>query len=265
MNQPRPVVRRQFVKYLNRWLRVLPFCLPLPGVALAAGTNPVEFEPLQTVILEGTIDQVDWTAPQLQFDMGSFDGHGNAPRWHIVGPPVEQLLRAGWTRTSIKVGDLASVVIHPERSGLRAGSLVRIIERDGSTLETSAKGSTRIMPPDVFRQPKGSADDPMAAYYGNTVMFSGRNYEGRVWFNADNTLLMSSRDLQKDGSYKMRTIQGRYWVQKLQDKFIQCMIFDGAAAPLCHSPVGFERLGDKWEIRMPNGDPESRELIAGHQ
>lgn len=234
------------------------------GVCGAEGAP--QFEGTATVILEGPIRSVDWSGPQLRFVMGSYDGHGGQPEWSVVGPSPSMLKQLGWSAADLTPGTVLDVVVHPDHQGGRAGQLVRVILKDASTLEISAHGTTHIIPPDALTPSwKGTVNDPLAGYYGNTVVFQGNGYEGRAWFNADNTLQMFSRDRQPDGTWATRAVEGIYWLQKLQDKYIKCFFFPSAPiGPFCHSPVNFERPGDRWEIRMPNGDPEMREIIAGH-
>jgi len=234
---------------------------------VAPATRATErYDSRRTVILEGPILSVDWSGRQLRFVMGSFDGHGGAPQWTVRGPAPEELLKMGWSKTSLKVGDQLDVMVHPALDDSRDGELLRIILGDASTLETSVHGTSHIVPREAFIKAwKTPADDPLQGYYGNTVVFQGKGYEGHAWFDADNTVTMFNRDRQPDGTWKMQVVSGVYWLQRLQDKYIKCFFFERAPlAPFCHSPVNFEKPGDKWEIRMPNGDVETREIIAGH-
>lgn len=236
------------------------------GTGVCLGAEAPQFEASATVILEGPIRTVDWSGPSLQFTMGSYDGHGGQPEWTVMGPPPSELKRLGWTSADLQPGAVLDVVVRPDHLGSRVGQLVRIILRDSSTLEITAHGTTHLIPPEAFAPAwKGTANDPLAGYYGNTVVFQGKGYEGRAWFNADNTVQMFSRDRQPDGNWATRSVEGIYWLQKLQDKYIKCFFFPASPiGPFCHSPVNFERPGDHWEIRMPNGDPETREIIVGH-
>lgn len=225
------------------------------------------YDSQRTVILEGPIRSIDWSGRQLKFLMGSFDGHGGAPEWTVLGPAPDELLKLGWSKASLKLGDKLDVMIHPALDDSRNGQLLRVIMGDASTLETSVHGTSHIVPREAFAKPwKTLADDPLQGYYGNTVVFKGKGYEGHAWFNADNTVTMFNRDQQPNGSWTMRVVSGVYWLQRLQDKYIKCFFFERASLPpFCHSPVNFEKPGDKWEITMPNGDSETREIVAGHQ
>jgi hypothetical protein len=233
----------------------------------SGGAAAADYDGNRTVILEGPVRVIDWSGPRLSFSMGSYDGYGGAPVWSVVGPAPDELLKLGWSKASIKTGDVLDVMAHPATDDSRGAQLVRVIFRDGSTLETSARGTTHIIPREAFTPAwKKPADDPLLGYYGNTVVFKAKNYEGHAWFNADNTVTMFNRDQQADGSWTMRVVQGQYWLQRLQDKYIKCFFFARSPiAPFCHSPVNFEKPGSKWEIKMPNGDSETREIVVGHQ
>ncbi|MGC3980394.1 MAG: DUF6152 family protein [Steroidobacteraceae bacterium] len=244
---------------------ILSGCLGL--VALWSCTSIVAADDAsRTVILEGPVRNIDWSGKQLRFTMGSYDGHGGAPEWIVLGPAPEELFKIGWSKTSIKVGDVLDVVVHPAADDSRNGQLMRIIFRDASTLEISARGTTHIVPHEAFTRTTTPKGDPLQGYYGNTVVFKGKNYEGHAWFNADNTVTMFNRDQQADGTWTMRVVMGTYWLQRLQDKYIKCFFFERSTlGPFCHSPVDFEQPGDKWEIKMPSGDSEMREIVVGHQ
>jgi hypothetical protein len=44
------------------------------------------------------------------------------------------LVLAGWKRTSLKQGDRVRIYVHPLRSGTRGGAYAGVILADGSTL-----------------------------------------------------------------------------------------------------------------------------------
>jgi hypothetical protein len=239
--------------------------------ALAAETA---YDTDRTIILDGEVRSVDWSGSRLKVNFHSNDGY-DTTEWVVTGPPPAQLLRMGWTRADLPPKVRVDAVVHPASDGSRDGSLIRFYLNDGRTLEISRFGSTEIIPREAlslkFTNP---ADDPMGGVYGNTQNFWAdnpqglpeANYNGHSWYNDDHTLMMFSNDLRADGTWSHHVTGGIWWLEKQQDKWTRCMLFTGNKRPYCHSPVGFEKVGDKWTaiLRGAKSDwVEHRELEAG--
>jgi hypothetical protein len=84
------------------------------------------FDNQKNVTLEGTVREFQWTNPHSWIQVVVKDGSGKNVEWSIEGGSPNGLMRNGWTRTSIKAGDKAAVVIHPLKDGTSGGSLVSI-------------------------------------------------------------------------------------------------------------------------------------------
>jgi uncharacterized protein DUF6152 len=91
--------------------RALMFAL---AATTAFGLNPVamiahhsfaaEYDRAKPVTLTGSVTRVEWINPHARFHMDVKDDKGGA-NWEIeLGSPAG-LLRAGWTRNSLKIGD----------------------------------------------------------------------------------------------------------------------------------------------------------------
>ena len=238
------------------------FALAIGGARAAAPS----YDMSQFIILDGEVKSVDWSGSQLKVIFHSNDGYDGAD-WTLVGPDPAYLLRMGWTKDLLQVGEKLDTVINPDKNGSRNGSLLRFYLFDGRTLEISPFGTTHIVPLEsLARMPNKPAQNPMAGYYGNTIAFKAADYNGHVWFNADGTFIMFSNDKNPDGSWSERLVEGYTWFEKQQDKYIQCMYFaTGRIAPFCHSPVNFEQVGDQWTAVLPGGWSETRVLLPGHQ
>jgi hypothetical protein len=87
------------------------------GRALAHHSFAAEFDDKKQVTLTGTVTKVEWTNPHTWFfiDVKNPDGSMNNWGFELGGPA--QLLRAGWKRDSMKVGDVVTVDARRARDG----------------------------------------------------------------------------------------------------------------------------------------------------
>ena len=89
--------------------------LAVVGAALAAApvmahhSFAAEYDIKKPVKLSGTITKIDWMNPHVYFYLDVEDDAGGVSNWALeMGPPAG-LQRAGWTKTTMKVGDVVVV------------------------------------------------------------------------------------------------------------------------------------------------------------
>jgi hypothetical protein len=98
----------------------------LVGIGMLLATRPVvahhafaaEFDADKPVKLTGAVTQVEWTNPHAWFHIDVKDETGKVTNWSLEMGSPNGLMRAGWTRNSMKVGDIVTV----EGSRARDGS-----------------------------------------------------------------------------------------------------------------------------------------------
>jgi hypothetical protein len=84
---------------------------------LLAGVVPViahhsidaEFDRSKPVTVTGTVTKVDWMNPHIWFYLDVKDDSGKISKWQFEGGPPNALKRQGWSRTSLKEGDVVTV------------------------------------------------------------------------------------------------------------------------------------------------------------
>ena len=75
------------------------------------------FDMDKNVTLDGTVKEVQWTNPHIWIQMVVKDpATGKDVEWSIEGASPNMLSRAGWTRSQLKAGDKAVIVVHPVRN-----------------------------------------------------------------------------------------------------------------------------------------------------
>jgi hypothetical protein len=68
-----------------------------------------EFDANKPVTLTGTVTKVEWTNPHAWFYMDVADPPGKVTNWAFELGGPNTLIRAGWTRNSMKVGETVTV------------------------------------------------------------------------------------------------------------------------------------------------------------
>ena len=85
------------------------------GVILAAvpvmahHSFAAEYDSKKPVSLKGIVTKVDWMNPHVYFYMDVTDEKGNIVNWAFEMGPPNGLQRSGWTRNTMKVGDVVTV------------------------------------------------------------------------------------------------------------------------------------------------------------
>lgn len=106
---------------MTRLLASIGFALVWATVASAHHSSAM-YDQEKTRMLTGVVTQVRWTSPHVNFSILADGARGQAgTSWVLEATSPGNLLRAGWTRTSIKVGDRLAVVVAPLRDGTHGG------------------------------------------------------------------------------------------------------------------------------------------------
>lgn len=84
------------------------------------------FDNQKEVTVDGIVLEFQWTNPHCWIRMVSTDATGKDAEWRLESQSPNILVRAGWSKDSIKPGDKAQVVIHPLKDGSNGGSVFRL-------------------------------------------------------------------------------------------------------------------------------------------
>ena len=77
--------------------------------ALAHHSFFAEFDANKPITLTGTVTKVEWQNPHTWFYIDVKDNSGGVVNWGLEMGSPNLLMRAGWARNSMKIGDVVTV------------------------------------------------------------------------------------------------------------------------------------------------------------
>ena len=93
---------------------------------LAHHSFAAEFDSSKPVKVTGTVTRIEWANPHVWFYMDVKDETGTVTNWAMEMGGPNGLLRAGWTRSSMKPGDEVTVEGFQARSGKSIGNATAV-------------------------------------------------------------------------------------------------------------------------------------------
>ncbi len=112
------------------------------GVGMLVGAMPVlahhsfaaEFDAAKPVTVTGTVTKVEWMNPHARFYIDVKDESGKVANWEFELGSPNGLMRQGWTRNSMKIGDNVSVDGFMAKDGSKLANARTIKTADGKKL-----------------------------------------------------------------------------------------------------------------------------------
>lgn len=103
------------------------------------------FDMSKTVTYKGTIKEVQWTNPHVWVELIVTE-NGAPVSYSFEGAAIAVLKRVGWTKDSVKAGDVVTLVGHPYKNGKPGGSIDHLILADGRSIGTgdAIPGALRV-------------------------------------------------------------------------------------------------------------------------
>jgi len=116
-------------------------------VALHLGAAPalshhsnVAFAVETVLTASGVVKEWRWVNPHTWLIMDVDDGKGGHVEWAMEGRAPGVLLRAGWSRSVLKVGEKVIVHYSPSKDGSKVGMIARVTLADGRVLPNAPPG-----------------------------------------------------------------------------------------------------------------------------
>ena len=100
------------------------------AAALAHHAFSAEFDVSRPLSLTGKIVEIEWTNPHAWMHMEAKDAEGKPQRWAIELVGINGLVRFGFTRKSVKIGDVLTVDGFGARNGSNTANASTIKRAD---------------------------------------------------------------------------------------------------------------------------------------
>ena len=127
--------------------KVLTFAALIAGVLVIC--NPVfahhgaaAYDMSKPVILKNAVvTKYAWINPHPLIVVDYKDEKGAVQHWttEMGSTPASELI--GWSRTTLKAGDVITIYIWPSKTGLTVGRLNKVIMADGTTMRDTQRGA----------------------------------------------------------------------------------------------------------------------------
>ena len=104
-----------------------------------------DYDTSKPITLHGRVTKVDWMNPHVLFYMDVRDASGRLTNWQFELGSPNTLMRAGWTRHTLKAGDEITVKGSRAKDNSNQGNATAILSSDGRVLLSgSASGQSLI-------------------------------------------------------------------------------------------------------------------------
>jgi len=128
-------MRRKFGTFLIFSLGLASVCGPVH-----AHHGNAAYDETTPVAIKGTVTEFVWANPHAQIYLDVTQDKGDIKHWGVETLSPGKLLRAGWTKDSVKAGDRVTIRFYAAKSGAPVGFLLKLVFADGRELGTREAG-----------------------------------------------------------------------------------------------------------------------------
>ncbi|MBZ5579124.1 MAG: hypothetical protein LAP40_21385 [Acidobacteriia bacterium] len=110
--------------------------------ALAHHSFAAEYDGQKPVTMTGTVTKVEWMNPHARFYIDVKDESGKVTNWELELGSPNGLMRRGWTRHSMKEGDVVTVNGSLAKDGSNLANARTVKLADGKSLFAGSASET---------------------------------------------------------------------------------------------------------------------------
>ena len=109
-------------------------------VAFAHHSFAAQYDRNKPATLNGPVTKVDWINPHARFFVDSKDASGKVVNWEVELAAPAMLLRRGWTRNSLKIGETVTVNGSLAKDGSNLLNATTVTLSDGKKVFAGSSG-----------------------------------------------------------------------------------------------------------------------------
>jgi hypothetical protein len=114
--------------------------------ALAHHSFAAEFDRSKPVTVTGTVTKVEWANPHARFYVDVKDESGKTNNWDFELASPNGLMRRGWTRNSLKIGDVITVTGWLAKNAPYVGNASAVTLSDGKKVFAGSSAENETNP-----------------------------------------------------------------------------------------------------------------------
>jgi len=126
-----------------RSMRIAAAAAVLTAAALPAAAHhsfAAEYDASKPITLHGAVVRVEWTNPHARFYVEVKEPDGTATTWNLELASPNVLVRQGWTRTSLKIGDEITVTGSMAKDGSKMANARNVTLASGKRVFAGSPG-----------------------------------------------------------------------------------------------------------------------------
>jgi hypothetical protein len=131
---------------MKTFMSLFAVCVICLGAATASAHHAFSavFDEKKPVKLTGTVTKLEWQNPHTWFYIDIKDEKGNVANWGLEMASPNLLTRNGWSRSSMKIGDVVTVEGFAAKDGSNNGNArVVMVNGTGKMLFAGSSGVQR--------------------------------------------------------------------------------------------------------------------------
>ena len=93
---------------------------------------PVSYSKMVTV--KGTVTALSWENPHPMISLDVRGNDGKSEKWSVGGPAITRMEASGWTRNTVKIGDVITGIGYQFGDGQKIIRLEKVVMANGKEL-----------------------------------------------------------------------------------------------------------------------------------
>ena len=99
------------------------------------------YDSAKIATVKGTVTAVEFVNPHVLLQLNVKANSGSVEKWQVEGTSPNMLVREGWLKNTVKLGDEITATGHPAKDGAKALRIEKLVLSNGQELTFLGPGS----------------------------------------------------------------------------------------------------------------------------